>query len=131
MVVLRSPLQAKRASLPRCTSCNLGVLKFPSEKIFILGQSSTTNLSKDGNLKAQLPEQKLVKLFKCKSFNSFNSLKVITSSFATTSSTSTISVIITHDFIFIYLSRTRDFAIEDVNTIFNLSQLNTTRFVRF
>ncbi|KDO39190.1 hypothetical protein CISIN_1g032872mg [Citrus sinensis] len=131
MVVLRSPFQAQLASLRRCTSCNLGVLKFPSEKIFISGQSSTTNLSKDGNLKAQLPEQKLVKLFKSKSFNSFNSLKVITSSFATTSSTSTISVIITHDFIFIYLSRTRDFAIEDVNTIFNLSQLNTTRFVRF
>ncbi|GAY62721.1 hypothetical protein CUMW_220080 [Citrus unshiu] len=131
MVVLRSSFQAQHASPHRCTLCNLGVLNFPSEKMFILGQSSTTNLSKDGNLKAQLPEQKLVRLSKCKSFNFFNSLKVITSSFATKSSTSTISVILSHDSIFINLSRTRVFAIEDVNTIFNLSQHDTTRFVRF
>ncbi|GAY62715.1 hypothetical protein CUMW_220020 [Citrus unshiu] len=131
MVVLRSSFQAQHA-LPRpCTLCNLGVLNFPSEKIFISGQSSTTNLSKDGNLKAQLPEQKLVSPCKPKSFNFFNSLKVITSSFATTSSTSTISVILSHDCISIYLSRTRVFAIEDVNTIFNRLQHDTTRFVRF
>ncbi|GAY62734.1 hypothetical protein CUMW_220200 [Citrus unshiu] len=131
MVVLRSSFQSQHASPRRSTLCNLGVLNFPSEKIFISGQSSTTNLSKDGKLKAQLPEQKLVRLSKSKSFNSFNSLKVITSSCATTSSPSTISFILSHDAISIYLSLTRVFATEDVITIFKLLQRDTTRFVRF
>ena len=113
------------------TSISFGLHEIFWQKYSILKQPLKISLSRDGNLKASpsLELQKHFRLLNSTSSRLFNLLKTISSTLPSSSFT-TISSISLHLIIFIPMSSTNDFAVDDVIKFFNLGHLLTSRNVK-